>query len=191
MCSPPTTSTPRTSPSSIFGPSSRGSRRARRPPARLPWRLDADFVWTPFFTAYRLPARDDRWFPPLLTVADSSRRRSAPSPCGRAIPTSTRRRTPWRRRTSRSASSASTRGVEMSLTSSTVGTSHRASRRAVRRPSRRPAIRRPRSPPSRTSRWYRRCIGSPWSAATSPCRSCGSRCAPRRRGSTDAPSPCS
>lgn len=30
-----------------------------------------DFVWTPIFTAYRFPARDDRWFPPLLTVADT------------------------------------------------------------------------------------------------------------------------
>ncbi|MEO6025938.1 MAG: hypothetical protein ABIR79_03610 [Candidatus Binatia bacterium] len=30
-----------------------------------------DFVWNPIFTAYRFPARDDRWFPPLLTVADT------------------------------------------------------------------------------------------------------------------------
>ncbi len=30
-----------------------------------------DFVWSPLFTAYRFPARDDRWFPPLLTVSDS------------------------------------------------------------------------------------------------------------------------
>jgi hypothetical protein len=30
-----------------------------------------DFVWNPVFTAYRFPARDDRWFPPLLTVADT------------------------------------------------------------------------------------------------------------------------
>lgn len=29
-----------------------------------------DFVWNPTFTAYRFPARDDRWFPPLLTVSD-------------------------------------------------------------------------------------------------------------------------
>jgi hypothetical protein len=31
----------------------------------------ADFVWNPVFTAYRFPARDDRWFPPLLAVADT------------------------------------------------------------------------------------------------------------------------
>ena len=30
-----------------------------------------DFVWTPLFTTYRFPARDDRWFPPLLVVADT------------------------------------------------------------------------------------------------------------------------
>src|SRR5690606_27692134 len=30
-----------------------------------------DFVWSPLYTAYRFPARDDRWFPPLLTVSDA------------------------------------------------------------------------------------------------------------------------
>jgi len=28
-------------------------------------------VWNPFYTAMRLPHRDDRWFPPLLDVPDS------------------------------------------------------------------------------------------------------------------------
>ena len=30
-----------------------------------------DFVWNPIFTSTRFPARDDRWFPPLLAVADT------------------------------------------------------------------------------------------------------------------------
>lgn len=33
-----------------------------------PWSAEA--VWAPFFTAYRFPNREDRWFPPLLTVPD-------------------------------------------------------------------------------------------------------------------------
>jgi len=35
---------------------------------RGPW--IADLVWAPVYTAYRLPNRDDRWFPPLLQVPD-------------------------------------------------------------------------------------------------------------------------
>jgi hypothetical protein len=30
-----------------------------------------DFVWTPVFTAPRLPAREDRWFPPLLAIPET------------------------------------------------------------------------------------------------------------------------
>lgn len=33
---------------------------------RGPWTVEA--VWAPFYTAYRLPHRRDRWFPPLLRV---------------------------------------------------------------------------------------------------------------------------
>jgi len=33
-----------------------------------PW--TAEVVWAPFYTAYRLPHRHDRWFPPLLRVPD-------------------------------------------------------------------------------------------------------------------------
>jgi hypothetical protein len=35
---------------------------------RGPW--TADLVWAPFYTAYRVPNREDRWFPPLLTIPD-------------------------------------------------------------------------------------------------------------------------
>lgn len=43
------------------------------PAARLagytgPWTLE--LVWSPLYTAYRFPNRDDRWFPPLLEVPD-------------------------------------------------------------------------------------------------------------------------
>lgn len=31
----------------------------------------ADVVWNPLYTAYRVPAREDRWFPPLLVVSDT------------------------------------------------------------------------------------------------------------------------
>jgi hypothetical protein len=43
------------------------------PAARLagysgPWTLE--LVWSPFYTAYRFPDREDRWFPPLLRVPE-------------------------------------------------------------------------------------------------------------------------
>lgn len=49
---------------------------------RGPWTLDV--VWAPWWTAYRFPARHDRWFPPLLEVASR-----VETPLG-AVPVQTR-----------------------------------------------------------------------------------------------------